>query len=124
MTDISTPSPESGATNSDSASAPTDSDDLESGSPGVVMKHLYGFQGVLLQILVHQLKLRYQIGCGGNDVAAAGLRLKKVQKLPWAGPKQFRIGELRKRLDARPHNGLGIHAGIGNRSEEHTSELQ
>src|SRR5690348_10468729 len=85
----------------------------KSGLLGVPVKHLDGVERIVGMRLAEQRKLSDQVVGGGDDLAAACLRLIDVEHLARAGPKNLHPGEWREVDDGLTHDRHGVCPRIG-----------
>jgi len=81
-----------------SGSAVLDALQLISRLARVVMEDLYGFEGVVVQVLSNYLEVRRNALRDGDDVADRIIGLKDVQQFSRTGPEEFDVGIFRNDL--------------------------
>src|SRR5947208_13455160 len=70
----------------------------------VVMEHLYGFEGVVVQVLSNDIEFRQNALRDGDDVAARIIGLKDVQQFSRTVPEEFDVGIFRSDLRSGLHD--------------------
>src|SRR5664279_5534336 len=84
----------------------------------IVVKHLDRLQRILIQVLTNHFEFAQYPIRRGNDVAANIVRLKDVQQLAWASPKQFNTAKRRDDAHSLSHYRHWIESSIRNSARE------
>ena len=88
------------------------------GARRVVVEHLHGLEGEIVQVFSDEVDLLEQVGGHGNDVAANFVGLENIQKFAGAGPDEFAVGLRGNDLERGFHDGNGIAASISHPSSK------
>src|SRR5688500_20327446 len=78
----------------------------------VVPEHLYGFKGVLGEILADDIQLLQDVVGDRDDVAANGVGVEDIEQFARAGPDELLIRVRIHDVDGGFHQGPGSAAGF------------